>query len=128
MIYPRCHPAPLETCGMIADMDPDTGQLDLYNATRRRTPTGPCTRMVAGLPEHKIRDHRHDIGGGFGNKVPIYPGYVCAIVGTILTGKPVKWVEDRSENLMSTGVRPRLHHERRDRARGRQDHSASRST
>jgi carbon-monoxide dehydrogenase large subunit len=43
-----------------------------------------------------------DIGGGFGNKVGIYPGYVCAVVGSIVTGKPVKWVEDRSENLMST--------------------------
>src|SRR5258708_12314154 len=43
-----------------------------------------------------------DIGGGFGNKVPIYPGYLCAIVGSIMTGRPVKWVEDRSENLMST--------------------------
>jgi carbon-monoxide dehydrogenase large subunit len=44
-----------------------------------------------------------DIGGGFGNKVPIYPGYVCSIVGSIVTKRPVKWVEDRSENLMSTG-------------------------
>ena len=43
-----------------------------------------------------------DIGGGFGNKVPIYPGYLCAIVGSMLSGRPVKWVEDRSENLMST--------------------------
>jgi carbon-monoxide dehydrogenase large subunit len=42
--------------------------------------------------------------------VPIYPGYVCAIVASIVTGKPVKWVEDRSENLTSTGLRPRLHH------------------
>jgi aerobic carbon-monoxide dehydrogenase large subunit len=58
---------------------------------------------VAGLPEHKIRIIPGDIGGGFGNKVPVYPGYVCAIVGSILTGKPVKWQEDRSENLMSTG-------------------------
>jgi carbon-monoxide dehydrogenase large subunit len=35
--------------------------------------------------------------------VPVYPGYVCAIAGSIVTGKPVKWIEDRSENLMSTG-------------------------
>ena len=58
--------------------------------------------LVAGLPEHKIRIISPDIGGGFGNKVPIYPGYLCAIVGSMLTGKPVKWMEDRSENLMST--------------------------
>ena len=35
--------------------------------------------------------------------MPIYPGYVCAIVGSLVLGKPVKWMEDRSENLTSTG-------------------------
>ena len=55
------------------------------------------------MPEHKIRVISPDIGGGFGNKVPVYPGYVCSIVASIVTGRPVKWMEDRSENLMSTG-------------------------
>ncbi|MCP5028139.1 MAG: carbon-monoxide dehydrogenase large subunit, partial [Actinomycetia bacterium] len=59
--------------------------------------------LVAGLPEHKIRIIAPDIGGGFGNKVPIYPGYVCSIVASLLIGKPVKWMEDRTENLVSTG-------------------------
>ena len=58
---------------------------------------------MSGLPEHKIRVIAPDIGGGFGNKVPIYPGYVCAIVASLVIGKPVKWMEDRSENLVSTG-------------------------
>ena len=43
-----------------------------------------------------------DIGGGFGNKVGAYPGYVCSVVASIVTGLPVKWVEDRMENLMTT--------------------------
>jgi carbon-monoxide dehydrogenase large subunit len=58
--------------------------------------------MASGIPENKIRVLSPDIGGGFGNKVPIYPGYLCAVVGSMLSGRPVKWVEDRSENLMST--------------------------
>ena len=103
MIYPRCHPAPLETCGMIADMNPETGQLDLYNGNQAPNLHRTVYAQVAGLPEHMIRIMTNDIGGGFGNKVPIYPGYVCAIVGSIVSGRPVKWVEDRSENLMSTG-------------------------
>jgi aerobic carbon-monoxide dehydrogenase large subunit len=103
MIYPRCHPAPLETCGAVADMDPVTGQLTLWTTTQAPHAHRTVYAMVAGLPEHKIRIVPGDIGGGFGNKVPIYPGYVCAIVGSILTGKPVKWQEDRAENLMSTG-------------------------
>ena len=103
MIYPRCHPAPLETCGMIADMDPETGQLDIYNGNQAPNLHRTVYAQVAGLPEQMIRVMTNDIGGGFGNKVPVYPGYVCAIVGSIVAGKPVKWVEDRSENLMSTG-------------------------
>jgi carbon-monoxide dehydrogenase large subunit len=59
--------------------------------------------MLSGIPESKVRIISPDIGGGFGNKVPIYPGYVCAIVASIVLGRPVKWVEDRIENLSSTG-------------------------
>ena len=57
----------------------------------------------AGLPivEHKIRVKTHDIGGGFGGKVPVYPGYVLAVAASFLTGKPVKWIEDRAENLQA---------------------------
>ena len=103
MIYPRTHPAPLETCGAVADMDRITGQLTMWTTTQAPHAHRTLYALVAGLPEQKIRVISPDIGGGFGNKVPIYPGYVCAIVGSILTGKPVKWMEDRSENLMSTG-------------------------
>ena len=103
VLYPRVHPAPLETCGAVADMDPVSGKLTLWCNTQAPHAHRTVYALVAGLPEHKIRVISPDIGGGFGNKVPVYPGYVCAIVGSIVTGKPVKWVEDRSENLMSTG-------------------------
>jgi carbon-monoxide dehydrogenase large subunit len=102
MLYPRVHPAPMETCGALADMDPLSGQLTVYCTTQAPHAHRTLYALVAGLPEHKIRVISPDIGGGFGNKVGIYPGYVCAIVGSILTGKPVKWMEDRSENLTST--------------------------
>jgi carbon-monoxide dehydrogenase large subunit len=102
MLYPRVHPAPIETCGAVADMDPVTGKLTVWTTSQAPHAHRTIYALVAGLPEHKIRVVSPDIGGGFGNKVGIYPGYVCAVVGSILTGKPVKWVEDRSENLMST--------------------------
>ena len=103
IIYPRCHPAPLETCGIIADFNPTTGQLDIYNGNQAPHAHRTVYAHVAGLAEHMIRIRCQDIGGGFGNKVPVYPGYVCAIAGSIVAGVPVKWVENRSENLMSTG-------------------------
>jgi carbon-monoxide dehydrogenase large subunit len=102
MLYPRVHPAPMETCGTVADMDKVTGKLTVWSTTQAPHAHRTLYALVAGIPEHKIRIISPDIGGGFGNKVGIYPGYVCAVVGSILTGKPVKWMEDRSENLMST--------------------------
>jgi carbon-monoxide dehydrogenase large subunit len=103
MLYPRSHPAPMETCGVVAHMDKVTGKLVLWSNTQAPHAHRTVYALVAGLPEQKIQVISPDIGGGFGNKVPIYPGYVCAIVGSIVTGAPVKWMEDRSENLMSTG-------------------------
>jgi carbon-monoxide dehydrogenase large subunit len=102
MLYPRVHPAPMETCGQISDMNKVTGKLTIWCTTQAPHAHRTIYALVAGLPEHQIRVVSPDIGGGFGNKVGIYPGYVLTVVGSIVTGKPVKWVEDRSENLMST--------------------------
>ena len=102
MLYPRVHPAPMETCGSVAYMNKVTGKLTMWTTTQAPHAHRTLYALVAGLPEHKIQVIAPDIGGGFGNKVGIYPGYVCSIVGSILTGAPVKWMEDRSENLMST--------------------------
>ncbi|MCP5029148.1 MAG: carbon-monoxide dehydrogenase large subunit [Actinomycetia bacterium] len=103
IIYPRVHPAPMETCGCVADVERVSGQLTLWCTTQAPHAHRTVYALVAGLPEHKIRIIAPDIGGGFGNKVPIYPGYVCAIVASLVIGRPVKWVEDRTENLVSTG-------------------------
>jgi carbon-monoxide dehydrogenase large subunit len=102
VVYPRVHPAPMETCGAVADFDAVSGKLTLYETTQAPHAHRTLFAIVAGIPEHKIRIVSPDIGGGFGNKVGIYPGYVLAVVGSIVSGRPVKWVEDRSENLMST--------------------------
>src|SRR5499433_2128519 len=101
--FQRCHPAPLETCGCVADFNKATGRLTVYLTSQAPHAHRTLFALVAGLSENDIRIISPDIGGGFGNKVPIYPGYVCAIVGSLTLGRPVKWIETRSENLMSTG-------------------------
>lgn len=101
--YPRTHPSPMETCGSIADYDRATGKLTVYMTSQAPHIVRAAVAMVAELPEQNIRIVTPDIGGGFGNKVPIYPGYVVAILGSILTEKPVKWIEDKTGNLTSTG-------------------------
>ncbi|HEX9312681.1 MAG TPA: aerobic carbon-monoxide dehydrogenase large subunit [Actinomycetota bacterium] len=101
--YPRSHPAPLETCGCVADVNPATGQATIYMTTQAPHAIRTVFALVAGLPEEKIRIISPDLGGGFGNKVPVYPGYVVATAASLLLGRPVKWIEDRTENLISTG-------------------------
>ncbi|HEU0247981.1 MAG TPA: aerobic carbon-monoxide dehydrogenase large subunit [Gaiellaceae bacterium] len=101
--YPRCHPSPLECCGCVADVNPATGTATIYMTSQAPHAHRTLFAIVAGLPEHKIRIISPDIGGGFGNKVPIYPGYVVATAASLLIGRPVKWVEDRTGNLISTG-------------------------
>ncbi len=102
MIYPRSHPAPLETCGAVADYDAVAGKLTLWSTSQAPHAHRLLYAALTGIPEHKVRIVSPDLGGGFGAKVPVYPGYVCAVAASMATGRPVKWVEDRSENLMST--------------------------
>lgn len=102
MMYPRVHPCPLETCGCVASFDPIKGDLTTYITSQAPHVVRTVVSMLSGIPESKVRIISPDIGGGFGNKVGIYPGYVCAIVASIVLGRPVKWVEDRIENLSST--------------------------
>lgn len=101
---PRIHPAPMETCGCVASFEKATGKLTMYMTTQAPHAIRTIIAMVAGhvgLSEEKIRVISPDLGGGFGGKVPIYPGYIIAIAVSFLLGKPVKWIEDRSENLQA---------------------------
>jgi carbon-monoxide dehydrogenase large subunit len=102
-ISQRCHPAPLETCGCVADYNKATEKLTIYLTSQAPHAHRTLFSIVGGIPEQNIRVVSPDIGGGFGNKVPIYPGYVCAVVASLTLGVPVKWIETRSENLQSTG-------------------------
>ncbi len=98
---PRIHVASIETCGCIADWDSVRGQLTLHMTSQAPHAIRTVLALVSGLPEQNIRVKTHDIGGGFGGKVPVYPGYVLAVVASLTVGKPVKWIEDRSENLQA---------------------------
>jgi carbon-monoxide dehydrogenase large subunit len=101
MHIPRIHVASIETCGMVADYSKITGKLRMYMTSQAPHAHRTVFALVSGIPEQKIQIISPDIGGGFGGKVPVYPGYVCCAVASIVTGKPVKWIEDRSENLQA---------------------------
>src|SRR5678809_1523574 len=101
---PRIHVASIETCGCVAHFDKVEDKLTVWMTTQAPHAIRTVFALVAGhvgLEEHKIRIISPDIGGGFGGKVPVYPGYVIAVAASVLTGKPVKWIEDRMENLQA---------------------------
>jgi carbon-monoxide dehydrogenase large subunit len=101
---PRIHVASIETCGCVAHFDRANDKLTVWMTTQAPHAIRTVFALVAGhvgLAEHKIRIISPDIGGGFGGKVPVYPGYVIAVAASVLTGKPVKWIEDRMENLQA---------------------------
>ncbi|MFC3229434.1 aerobic carbon-monoxide dehydrogenase large subunit [Marinibaculum pumilum] len=100
--YQRVHPCPLETCGCVASMDKVNEHLTLWGTFQAPHAVRTVASLITGIPEHKIRIVSPDIGGGFGNKVGVYPGYICAAVASIVLGVPVKWIEDRMENLSTT--------------------------
>ena len=103
ILNPRVHPCPLETCGCVASFNKATGYLTVYVTSQIPHLFRTVLAMLSGIAESKIRVVGGDIGGGFGNKVPIYPGYVVATVASIVTGVPVKWIESRIDNISTTG-------------------------
>lgn len=102
ILNPRVHPSPLETCGCVASFDKVNGALTVHITSQAPHIVRTVVTLLSGIPESKVRIISPDIGGGFGNKVGVYPGYVCAIVSSIVLGRPVKWIESRIDNLSTT--------------------------
>ena len=101
---PRIHVSSIETCGCVARFDSITGKLTVWMTTQAPHAIRTVFALVAGhvgLSEQKIQIISPDIGGGFGGKVPVYPGYVIAVAAAVVTGKPIKWIEDRMENIQA---------------------------
>src|SRR4030095_14802544 len=86
ILNPRVHPCPLETCGCVASLDNVRCQLTVYLRSQAPHLLRTVVAMLSGIPESKIRIVGGDIGGGFGNKVPVYPGDVVEIVASIVKG------------------------------------------
>jgi len=61
-----------------------------------------CSRLL-GIPEHHIRVVMRDTGGGFGQKIMVQRDEMCLMLAAPIIGAPVKWVEDRRENLLAAG-------------------------
>ena len=92
----------LETRGTVARFDADERRLTLWDGTQMPHRAKALLVTSLGLDEHQVRVATPDVGGGFGPKAVFYPEELAVGVAAMMTGKPVKWIEDRRENFIAT--------------------------
>src|SRR3712207_9568856 len=100
MIYPRVHPAPMETCGAVADYDISTGKMTLWVTSQAPHAHRTLAAIVTGLPEQQIRIISPDIGGGLRNQGPVFPGSVCRSVNPPGPRRPAERDGPCARNLL----------------------------
>lgn len=98
----RHAPMPLETRGSVAYLDQRTDQLVLYCATQFPHVLKSKLAELLNLPERRLRVIAPDVGGGFGSKVHLYPEEVVVSALALMTGHPVRWIEDRYEHMVGS--------------------------
>ena len=94
--------APLETRGVIADSDPHSGELTLWLSSQMPHFARTCLAKPLRLTEGKLRVISPDVGGGFGQKGHVFVEDAAVALAARLTGRPIKWIEDRYENLAAS--------------------------
>jgi aerobic carbon-monoxide dehydrogenase large subunit len=100
---------PMETRGIVVDYSPSTGEMTVYAASQSpHEMRAFCSRML-GMPQHRIRVIMKDTGGGFGQKIYAQREESVVILAARKLGTPLKWIEDRQENLISGG-KSRIEH------------------
>ena len=98
-----CAPAPLEGRALLVDWSDATGELTIHAATQAPHEVRLFCSRLLGVAEHRIRVVMRDTGGGFGQKVMVQRDEMCLMLAAPKVGAPVKWVEERRENLLAAG-------------------------
>ncbi|MEX2293849.1 MAG: xanthine dehydrogenase family protein molybdopterin-binding subunit [Acidimicrobiales bacterium] len=98
-----CAPVPMEGRGLVIDCSPASGEITIYAATQSPHEVRLFCSRLLGMPEHRIRVVMRDTGGGFGQKVLVQRDEMCVMLAAPKVGVPLKWVEDRRENLLAAG-------------------------
>src|SRR6185503_5864388 len=88
---------------ILVDCAPVTGELTIYSATQSPHEVRMFCARLLGIPEHRVRVIARDTGGGFGQKILVQRDEMCIMLAAPKAGAPLKWVEDRTENLTAAG-------------------------
>ena len=102
IIQQRLIPTAMETRGAVAQFVPATGELTLWNTTQNPHIVRFAMSVVTGVPEDRLRVVAPEVGGGFGSKIAQIQGDFVTAFCSMQLGRPVKWMESRTENYVST--------------------------
>src|SRR5215469_13319036 len=102
LVNQRLAPVALETRGAVADYNKATGAITVWSTSQNPHILRNILAATVGLPPHRVRVIVPEVGGGFGSKISIYPEELIASFASMKTGHPVKWIEERSENMAAT--------------------------
>ncbi|WP_422744578.1 xanthine dehydrogenase family protein molybdopterin-binding subunit [Mycobacterium sp. WMMD1722] len=103
-IYQQMYvPVPIETRGLVVEWEATTGNLTLWASTQTPHELRAFTARLLGIPAQRVRVIMRDTGGGFGQKVVPMREDMCIMLAARKVPGPLKWIEDRRENLMSAG-------------------------
>jgi len=95
--------APMETRGVVAEWDPRSHQLTVWDSTQAPIRIRNYLSDLLGLPQANVRVIAPDIGGGFGPKIMMcYPEEISIPWAAMVLERPVKWIEDRREHFVAT--------------------------
>ena len=102
-VYDHGTAAALENRGVVAEWDAHSQRLTVWDTTQAPNPIRIGLASMLGLSENQLRVIAPFIGGGFGPKIMMfYPEEMLIPWVAIQLGRPVKWIEDRSENFVAT--------------------------
>jgi aerobic carbon-monoxide dehydrogenase large subunit len=93
--------APIETRGCLASWLPGEETLTFWHSTQIPHPMRTALAARLGISESDVRVITPDVGGGFGQKIPLYREELATAAASRLLGRPVRWVETRRENLLA---------------------------
>jgi carbon-monoxide dehydrogenase large subunit len=91
--------APMEPRGCLASFLPGDESLTFWQSTQIPHPMRSALAARLGIPESAVRVITPDVGGGFGQKIPLYREELTTAAASRLLGRPVRWIETRRENL-----------------------------
>jgi carbon-monoxide dehydrogenase large subunit len=94
--------APLEPRGCLASWLPGDDTLTFWHSTQIPHPMRSALAARLRIPESAVRVIAPDVGGGFGQKIPLYREELATAAASRLVGRPVRWIETRRENLLAS--------------------------